>query len=145
MTHWGQNSQFAFLKGVPLRTTLCPIPIFMKSKRFKLRRQSMLLEKCSKRSDLMTSQNSENCVPVLAGVQLTGIREGNFWTSELCRFGGTFGSVETQCSHQRRPKEHFERVPKQSTVNRGTGRDPGGDPRYLNCAAEGTKYKGNQY
>ena len=47
----------------------------------------MLLEKCSKRCDLMTSQNSENGVPVEAGVQLTVIREGNFWTSELYRFG----------------------------------------------------------
>ena len=71
------------------------------------------------------------------------------------------GSVETQCSHQRRPKEHFERVPKQSTVNRGTatgggpspgtpsgeGRGEGGQAfeLYLGSTAEGTKYKGNQY
>ena len=69
-------------------------------------------------------------------MQLTVIREGNFWTSELCRFGGTFGSVEAQCGHQRRPKEHFERVPKQSTVNRGTGTrvgDPPGRGGHLSC------------
>ena len=67
-------------------------------------------------------------------MQLTVIREGNFWTSELCRFGGTFGSVEAQCGHQRRPKEHFERVPKQSTVNRGVCRGPGGGGgRHLSC------------
>ena len=69
-------------------------------------------------------------------MQLTVIREGNFWTSELCRFGGTFGSVEAQCGHQRRPKEHFERVPKQSSANKGTGRGgpPGeGGPRHLSC------------
>ena len=44
-------------------------------------------------------------------------------------FWDTFGSGEAQCGHQRRPKEHFERVPKQSTVNRGTktrGGFPGG-------------------
>ena len=98
----------------------------------------MLLEKCSKRGNLITSQNSENGVPVQAGVQVTVIREGNFWTSELCRFGGTFGSVEAQCGHQRRPKEHFERVPKQSTVNRGVStRVPhppgGGGGRHLSC------------
>ena len=85
----------------------------------------------------MTSQNSENGVLVWAGVQLTVIREGNFWTSELCRFGGTFGSIETQCRHQRRPKEHFERLQKQSTVNRGTAtvgtlRGGRGD-RHLSC------------
>jgi len=130
VTHWGPNSQFGCLKGVPFRTTFCPIPVCMKPKGFKLRRQSMLLEKCSKRCNLITSQNSENGVPVWAGVQLTVIREGNFWTSELCRFGGTFGSVEAQCGHQRRPKEHFERVPKQSTVNRGTNRGRGTLPRY---------------
>ena len=84
----------------------------------------MLLEKCSKRCDLMTFQNSENGVPVWAGVQLTVIREGNFWTSELRRLGGTFRSVEAQCGHQRRPKEHFERVPKQSTVNMRIGTPP---------------------
>ena len=50
----------------------------------------MVLEKCSKRGNLMTSQNSKNGVPVWAGVQLTVIREGNFWTSELFRFGGYF-------------------------------------------------------
>ena len=48
----------------------------------------MLREKCSKRGELITSQNSENAVPVKAGVQSTVIREDNFWTSELCRFGG---------------------------------------------------------
>ena len=92
----------------------------------------MLPEKCSKRGNLITSQNSENGVPVQAGVQLTVIREGNFWTSELCRFGGTFGSVEAQCGDRREPKEYFERVPKQSTVNRGTGTGvahPGGGPQ----------------
>ena len=94
MTHWGPNAQFDSLKGVLFRTTFCQIPVFMKPKGFKLRRQSMLLEKCSKRGDLMTSQNSENGVPVRAGVQLTVIWEGNFWTLELCFFGGTFGSVE---------------------------------------------------
>ena len=78
----------------------------------------MLREKCSKKIILITSQNSENGVLVFAGVQLTVIMEGDFWTSELCRFGGTFGSVEAQCGHQRKPKEHFERVPKQSIVNR---------------------------
>ena len=90
----------------------------------------MLREKCSKRCNFITSQNSENGVPVQAGVPLTVIREDSFWTSELCRFGGTFGSVEAQCGHQRRPKEHFERVPKQSIVNRGTGTRGGtrGDP-----------------
>ena len=93
----------------------------------------MLLEKCSKRGDLMTSQNSENGVPVQAGVQLTVIREGNFWTSELCRFGGTFGSIETQCRHQRKPKEHFERLQKQSTVNRGPHTPGGGGGRHLSC------------
>ena len=51
--------------------TFCPIPVFMKPKGFKLRRQSMLLEKCSKRGDLRTSQNSENGGPVQAGAQLT--------------------------------------------------------------------------
>ena len=81
----------------------------------------MLLEKWSKRGDLMTSQNSENGVPVQAGVQLTVVREANFWTSKLCRFGDTFGSVESQCGHQREPKEYFERIQKQSSVNRGTG------------------------
>ena len=69
MTHWGPNSQFDCLKGA----TACSIPVFMKPKGFKLRRQSMLLEKCSKRGDLLTSQNSENGVPVQAGVQLTVI------------------------------------------------------------------------
>ena len=88
----------------------------------------MLLEKCSKRGDLMTSQNSENGVPVQAGVYLKVMREGNVWASELCRFGGTIGSIETQCRHQRRPKEHLERLQKQSTVNRGTGRREGGSP-----------------
>ena len=38
----------------------------------------MLLEKCSKRGDLLTSQNSENGVPVQAGVHMTVIREGTF-------------------------------------------------------------------
>ena len=71
-------------------------------------------------------------------MQLTVIREGNFWTSELCRFGDTFGSGEAQCWHQRRPKEHFERVPKQSTVNMGTARGVphppgGGGGRHLSC------------
>ena len=80
--------------------------------------------KVFKKGDLMTSQNSENGVPVQAGVQLTVIWEGNFWSSELCRFGGTFGSVETQCSHQKRPKEYFERLQKQSTVNRGISTSP---------------------
>ena len=69
MTHWDPNSQVECLEGVPFRTTFCPIPVFMKPKGFKLRRQSMLLEKCSKRGDLMTSQNSENGVPLLAGMQ----------------------------------------------------------------------------
>ena len=77
----------------------------------------MLLERCSKKCNLITSQNSENGVPVWAGVQFTVIREGNFWTSELCRFGGTFGSVEAQYGYQSEPKKHFERVQKQSTVN----------------------------
>ena len=100
----------------------------------------MLLEKCSKRGDVMTSQNSENGVPVRAGVHLTVIREGSCWTSELCRFGGTFGSVEAQCSHQRRPKEHFERLQKQSTENRGVCRSPppgGGGGRHLSCIRGG--------
>ena len=75
-------------------------------------------------------------------MHLTVIREGNFWASELCGFGGTFGSVETQCKHQRRPKEHFKRLQKQSTVNRGTatgGGTPGwtsrgmGGGRHLSC------------
>ena len=53
--------------------------------------------------------------------------EGNLRTSELCRFGGTFGSVEAQFGHRRRPEEHFEMVPKESTVN------PGGGGRHLSC------------
>ena len=64
----------------------------------------MLLEKCSKRGDLMTSQNSENGVPVQAGVQLAVIKEGHFWTSKLCPYGITLGSVDAQCGHQREPK-----------------------------------------
>ena len=70
-------------------------------------------------------------------MQFTVIREGSFWTSEFCRFGNTFGSVEAQCPDRREPKEYFERVPKQSTVNRGTGRcvphTAGGGPRHLSC------------
>ena len=94
----------------------------------------MLREQFSKRCNLITSQNSENGVPVQAGVQLTVIREGNFWTSELCPFGG----VEAQCGHQRRPKEHFERVPKQSTVNMRISMSlphppGGGGGRHLSC------------
>ena len=58
-------------------------------------------------------------------MQFTVIREGNFWTSELCRFGDTFGSVEAQCGDRREPKEHFERVQKQSTVNRELMLGPG--------------------
>ena len=53
----------------------------------------MLREKSSKRGNLIASQNSGNGVPVQAGVLLSAIREGNFWTSELCRFGGTFGDL----------------------------------------------------
>ena len=70
--------------------------------------------------------------PFQAGVQLTVIRGGNFWTSELCRVGDTFGGVEAQCGQQRRPKEHFERVQEQSAVKRGPpGRE--GGPRHLSC------------
>ena len=75
----------------------------------------MLLEKCSKRHNFIAFQNRENGVPVPAGIQLAVLREGNCWASKLCRFGVDFGSVEAQCGHQREPKEHFERVQKQST------------------------------
>ena len=67
MTLWGPNSHFGCLKVVPFWTMFCQIPVFMKPKGFKLRCQSMLLEKYSKRGNLMTSQNSENGVPVSGG------------------------------------------------------------------------------
>ena len=69
---------------------------------------------------------------------MTASKEGHFWTSELCCFGGTFGSVEAQCGHQREPEEHFERIQEQSTVNltaelpQGSP-TPGGGPRHLSC------------
>ena len=69
----------------------------------------------------MSFENSENGVPVEAGVQLTVIGEANFGTSELCHLGVTFGCVEAQCGHQREAKEHFEMVQKQSTVNKKPG------------------------
>ena len=47
----------------------------------------MLLEKCSKRGDLTTSQNSENGVPVRAGVQVRVSEAGHFWSSNLIGFG----------------------------------------------------------
>ena len=86
-------------------------------------------------------------------MQLTVIREGNFCISKLCGFGVTFGSVEAQCGDRREPKEYFEMVPKQSTVNRGTATGgpphPGGrGPRHLSCISGcqlGPKYKGSQY
>ena len=73
-------------------------------------------------------------------MQLTAIKEGNLWTSELCCFGDSFGSVEAQCGHQRQPKQHLKWIQKQSTVNRGTktqalGGPPGGKRggRHVSC------------
>ena len=73
-------------------------PVFMKPEGVKLTRQKMPFEKYSKRGNLVTSQKSENCGPVQAGVQLTVIREGSCWTSEMCRFGDTFGSDDAKCA-----------------------------------------------
>ena len=72
----------------------------------------MLLEKCSKRGDLMTSQNSENGVPVHAGVQLTVIREDNFLDLRIVWFGGLLCAVLRPNVATNRAKENLERVQK---------------------------------
>ena len=82
MPHWGPNSQFDCLKGVPFWITFSMFPMVMKVEGVKFSRQRMPFEKCSKRSNLITSQNSKNGVPARAGVQVTVIREANFWTSK---------------------------------------------------------------
>ena len=46
-----------------------------------------------KKCNLMSTQNSENGVPVQARAQFTVIGPGSFQTSKLSRFGCTFGSV----------------------------------------------------
>ena len=93
-------------------TILSLILVFLKPERVKLTCQSIPFEKVVKKSNLIMSQNSENGVPVVAGVQVRVIETGHFWSSNLIRFGGAFGSVKALGWPPKGAKRAFRQGPK---------------------------------
>ena len=112
----------------------------------------MLLEKCSKQCNLMTSQNSENGVPVWTGVQLT-VGKIIFGPQNCVVLAIRLAVLRPNAATKGDQKSILKGSQNRALYTGGLehfgGTPGGGSPRHLSCIRwaqlRAKNYKGNQY